>query len=317
MNHGRALTANLRARSYVPGLGLSCRCAGSDVVRLRRQHVRCVSQAGSSTTLNNINFGELQVTTRCEGDFKGVVSLELRNPKVNALGANLVSELEEAVSEVSNDTTVRAVVVSSGVSGVFCAGADLKERAGMSQGEAELCVNRLRMLMNAVAAIPAPTIAAVEGAAYGGGLELMLACDLRVVGEDATMGLTETSLGIIPGAGGTQRLPRLIGTEAAKELIFTARRVSAQQALELGMVGKVVATGRAESEALLLAGRIAERGPVAVRSAKEAIDTGMEMDIGEAMTIERSMYARVLSTRDRSEGLLAFKEKRAPIFTGQ
>eukprot|EP00904_Undaria_pinnatifida_P006740 jgi/Undpi1/3196/HiC_scaffold_15.g06570.m1 len=242
----------------------------------------------------------------------------MTNPKANALGFKLVSELETAVQELSQDESVRAVVVSSGVPGVFCAGADLKERTSMSQTETELFVERLRALMTKIAAVPVPTIAAVEGAAYGGGLELMLACDLRVVGEKATMGLTETSLGIIPGAGGTQRLPRLIGASKAKELIFTARRLDAARALELGMVNVMVGAGQAHDEALSIAGDIAKRGPLAIRAAKLAINQGLlHADSEEGMAIERAMYARVLETQDRNEGLEAFKERRTPVFTGK
>ncbi|CAM9743201.1 unnamed protein product, partial [Ectocarpus fasciculatus] len=215
---------------------------------------------------------------RLDGDLKGVVRLEMKNPKANALGLKLISELEEAVEAVSRDGSVRSVVLTSGVPGVFCAGADLKERAVMTKTEAEVFVVRLRSLMSKVASIPAPTIAVAEaGAAFGGGLELMLACDVRVVGAKATMGLTETSLGIIPGAGGTQRLPRLIGTSKAKELIFTAGRVDAARALELGMVNAVFDAGQAEKGALSMAGDMARRGPLAVRAAKLAIDEGLTM----------------------------------------
>ncbi|CBJ25863.1 enoyl-CoA hydratase [Ectocarpus siliculosus] len=255
---------------------------------------------------------------RLDGDLKGVVRLEMKNPKANALGLKLISELEDAVEAVSRDGSVRSVVLSSGVPGVFCAGADLKERAVMTKPEAELFVVRLRSLMSKVASIPAPTIAVAEGAAFGGGLELMLACDVRVVGAKATMGLTETSLGIIPGAGGTQRLPRLIGASKAKELIFTARRVDAVRALELGMVNAVFDAGQAEKGALAMAGDMARRGPLAVRAAKLAIDEGLAMeDVEQGMAIERRLYARVLGTKDRDEGLAAFQERRPPEFTGE
>ncbi|CAM9091495.1 unnamed protein product [Ectocarpus sp. 6 AP-2014] len=266
---------------------------------------------------------------RLDGDLKaGVVRLEMKNPKANALGLKLISELEDAVEAVSREGSVRSVVLTSGVPGVFCAGADLKERAVMTKAEAELFVVRLRSLMSKVASIPAPTIAVAEaGAAFGGGLELMLACDVRVVGAKATMGLTETSLGIIPGAGGTQRLPRLIGeyfllfvfcASKAKELIFTARRVDAVRALELGMVNAVFDAGEAEKGALAMAGDMASRGPLALRAAKLAIDGGSALgDVEQGMAIERRLYARILGTKDRDEGLAAFQERRPPDFTGE
>eukprot|EP00752_Nemacystus_decipiens_P008643 g7717.t1 len=242
----------------------------------------------------------------------------MESPKANALGFRMVSELEDQLDILRHDESIRAMVLTSALPGVFCAGADLKERATLSKRDAELFVVRLRSLMSKMASIPFPTIAAVEGAAFGGGLELMLACDLRVVGADAVMGLTETSLGIIPGAGGTQRLPRLIGASKAKELIFTARRLGATEAHELGMANKLVAAGGAEMEALSMAGEIASRAPLAVQAAKAAIDQGLSMaDAERGMAIERKMYARVLDTQDRDEGLAAFKERRPPAFTGK
>ncbi|CAN0185749.1 unnamed protein product [Ascophyllum nodosum] len=266
---------------------------------------------------SHVRMRTLQIG-RLEGNFKGVISMAINNPKANALGFNLIKELEDAVKDLADDESVRAVVLTSAVPGVFCAGADLKERATMSSDETEQFVTRLRTLMDKVAGIPVPTIAAVEGAAFGGGLELMLACDLRVAGKKATVGLTETSLGIIPGAGGTQRLPRLIGACKAKELIFTARKLTAEEALELGIVGTVVDAGRAKSEAMSMAEEIARRAPLAIRAAKMAIDEGLRQgDTKQGMAIERSMYARVLKTRDRNEGLQAFKERRAPEFIGK
>ncbi|CAM9799445.1 unnamed protein product [Pylaiella littoralis] len=281
---------------------------------ISRSGLRCLCgiSSGSSAETRVLDI------TRLDGDLNGVVKLEMNSPKANALGFRLLSELEDAVGEISADESIRAVVLSSAVPGVFCAGADLKERATMSHEETELFVSRLRSLMSQVASIPAPTIAAVEGAAFGGGLELILACDLRVVGELAMMALTETSLGIIPGAGGTQRLPRLIGASKAKELIFTARRLGAARALELGMVNTVVGAGQAEKEALSTAGEIATRGPLAVRAAKLAINEGLSLaDAERGMGVERRMYARVLGTQDRDEGLAAFKDRRPPVFTGK
>jgi len=165
--------------------------------------------------------------------------------------------------------------------------------------------------------LPMPTIAAIEGAALGGGLELALCCDLRVAGSGAKLGLPETSLGIIPGAGGTQRLPRLIGLSKAKELMFTAERIQSERALELGLVNHAVDAGRATEKALEIAGRIAVNGPVAVRLAKQAASAGMQADVTTGMDIERGCYAQVITTKDRTEGLVAFREKRKPVYKGE
>jgi methylglutaconyl-CoA hydratase len=161
-----------------------------------------------------------------------------------------------------------------------------------------------------------PVIAAIEGAALGGGLELALACDLRVLGAEAKVGLPEVSLAIIPGAGGTQRLPRIIGRSRAKELIFTARRLAAAEAQAFGIADRVAEAGSALESAKALARQILPHGPVALRAAKEAIDRGLDNDRAEGLRIERECYARVLPTRDRLEGLAAFREKRAPIYRG-
>jgi methylglutaconyl-CoA hydratase len=165
--------------------------------------------------------------------------------------------------------------------------------------------------------LPVPTIAAIEGGAFGGGLELALAADLRVAGSAAKMGLVETGLAIIPGAGGTQRLPRLIGISRAKNLIFTARRIGAEEAGRLGLVDRLAAPGEALSQALMLAREILPNGPVALRLAKQALNRGSELDLAGGLAFEQACYAQVLSTKDRLEGLAAFREKRKPRFRGE
>jgi len=172
--------------------------------------------------------------------------------------------------------------------------------------------------MQRVAALPQPVIAAVEGVAVGGGLELALACDLRVASETAMFGMPETTLAIIPGAGGTQRLSRLIGVSRAKELIWTGRRFSGEEAYHLGVVDKVVKSGHALDAAMSLAWQIAANGPIAIQASKEAIDQGLTVStMEEALEIERQCYGRTLPSKDRLEGLAAFAESRTPIYTGQ
>jgi methylglutaconyl-CoA hydratase len=203
------------------------------------------------------------------------------------------------------------------VAGVFCAGADLRERADMSKAEVAAFVDGLRAAFAGVAALPMPVIAAVDGVALGGGCELALAADLRVAGAAAVLGLPETGLAIIPGAGGTQRLPRLVGVARAKELIFTGRRVAAADAAAMGLVDALAPAGGAQARALELAAAMLDKGPLALRAAKAAIDGGMGVDLATGLRMEEAYYAHVIPTRDRLEGLAAFREKRKPAFTGE
>ncbi|KAM9848789.1 enoyl-CoA hydratase domain-containing protein 2, mitochondrial-like isoform 1-T1 [Aulostomus maculatus] len=235
---------------------------------------------------------------RLEGENHGIVEVLLcRHHRRNALGHVFVSQMRELMSILSRDSSVRVVVFRSLVPKVFCAGADLKERSLMSNAETELFVQDLRSLMTQIASLPMPTIAAMDGVALGGGLELALACDLRTAAYSAQMGLVETKRGLLPGAGGSQRLPRIIGITLAKELIFTGRSVGGQTALEMGLVNRAVEQNQtgdaAYREALSLAREILPQAPIAVRMAKEAMDMGFEVDITSAMAIERMCYARV------------------------
>lgn len=259
---------------------------------------------------------------RLEGEDNGIVEVLMCRHKVrNALGHVFVSQMKELVSTLSSDSAVRVVVFRSLVPGVFCAGADLKERALMNNSESDLFVHGLRSLMTQIASLPTPTIAAMDGVALGGGLELALACDLRTAARSAQMGLIETTRGLLPGAGGSQRLPRMVGITLAKELIFTGRCVGGQTALEMGLVNRAVEQNQsgdaAYREALSLAREILPQAPIAVRLAKEAMNKGVQVDISSAMAIERMCYARVIPTRDRQEGMAAFIEKRAPRYTGE
>ena len=187
----------------------------------------------------------------------------------------------------------------------------------MEPEEVASFVHGLRTAFTGLSTLPMPVIAAIEGAALGGGLELALACDLRIAGAAATLGLPETGLAIIPGAGGTQRLPRLIGPARAKELIFTGRRLSAEDAEAIGLVEYAVPAGEAMDKAIALSREILPNGPVAVRMAKRAVDRGIEVDLTSGMTIEEGSYAQVRGTKDRIEGLNAFREKRKPAYKGE
>ena len=255
---------------------------------------------------------------RLAGDDAGIILLGLDRPAAkNALGRQLLGEFRQILADLRFDPTARVVVVHSLVSGVFCAGADLKERADMSAAETAAFVHGLRSAFTELEDLPMPVIAVLEGAAFGGGLELALAADLRVAGAEAKLGLVETALAIIPGAGGTQRLPRLIGAARAKELIFTARRIGAEEAGRLGIVDRVVAAGGALDAALALAREILPNGPVALRMAKLAVNRGLELDRDSGLAFEQACYAQVIPTRDRLEGLAAFREKRKPQYRGE
>ncbi|HJW08988.1 MAG TPA: enoyl-CoA hydratase-related protein [Holophagaceae bacterium] len=260
---------------------------------------------------------ELRVE-RLQGGDEGIVLLGLDRPAAkNALGRELMAEFRETLSELRFDPAVRVVILHSLVPGVFCAGADLKERATMGQAEVAAFVHSLRAAFTELEDLPMPVLAALEGAALGGGLELALACDLRVAGMEAKLGLPETGLAIIPGAGGTQRLPRLIGKSKAKELIFTGRRIGAEEALRLGLADRAVPAGQALEEAKALAREILPNGPVALRMAKQAVNRGLEVDRESGLALEQACYAQVIPTKDRLEGLAAFKEKRRPIYRGE
>ncbi|CAK9199567.1 unnamed protein product [Sphagnum troendelagicum] len=261
---------------------------------------------------------EEQVSLRhLSGAEEGVAVLTLNRPDArNAIGVELLKQLRDVLEAIQLDTSARALLVCSSVPGVFCAGADLKERRNMGVAEAQRFVNTLRSTFSSLEVLSMPTIAVVEGAALGGGMELALACDIRVCGDKAVFGLPETGLAIIPGAGGTQRLPRLVGRPRAKELIFTGRRIDAEHAEEIGLVNHRVQAGTAYKKALDIGCEIIKQGPLAVKLAKVAIERGSEVDSASGMVIEEACYAQVLQSKDRLEGLDAFAEKRKPTYHG-
>lgn len=238
-------------------------------------------------------------------------------PRRNSLTLALLGALGEEVARARADRALRCVVLTGAGDRAFCAGADLKERARMGAEEVHRFHRELRAALRGIEEAPQVFVAALNGAALGGGLELALACDLRVASDAALLGLPEVALGIIPGGGGTQRLPRLVGVARAKELVLTARRVGAAEALAMGLVTQVAAPPRLIEEALALAGRIARNAPVSLRQAKRAIDGGLHLPLDQALDLEHRLYQDCLGTRDRLEALAAFAEKRPPVFTGE
>lgn len=246
----------------------------------------------------------------------GIRTVTMSRPPVNALGRELVADLTSAFEQLADDRQARCLVLRSSLKH-FCAGADLKERQTMTVEEVRAFVPRLAGACEALARLPFPTVAAVKGAAAGGGCELALACDLRVLAEDATIGLRETALAIIPAAGGTQRLPRLIGPSRAKHWILSAAMHTAEQARVDGVADRVVPAADLDAETDKLARTIAANGPVAVRQAKRAIEKGLEVPLDQALALEWECYQGVLDTQDRVEALRAFAEKREPDYQGR
>ena len=247
-----------------------------------------------------------------------VAWLCLNRPEAaNALSRALVAALRAELAALAGQPDLTAVVIAGAKDKVFSAGADLKERLAMTLDETRAFLDELGALVQAIEDFPRPVIAAISGAALGGGLEIALACDMRLADESASMALSEVRLGIIPGAGGTQRLSRLCGIAVAKELILTGRRIDAIAALKLGLVSQVVAKSELRAAVASLCSELAAAGPLALAAAKRAIDTGFGKSISEALTVERDCYETVLVSQDRNEGLRAFAEKRPPRYQGK
>ncbi|MDW0115392.1 enoyl-CoA hydratase-related protein [Sporosarcina thermotolerans] len=240
-----------------------------------------------------------------------------REDMLNCFDYETLHKLQEVTDSISLDREARVVIFTGAGDKSFSAGADLKERKTLNEMEVKRNVKAIRDAFKAIANLPQPTIAAVNGYALGGGFELMIACDFSIAAEGVKMGLTETSWAIIPGAGGTQRLPRLVGEMKAKELIFTARKFTAEEGLQLGVILKVVKRENLLAACEELAFDMMKNGPVAIQQAKYAITQGMNTDLQTGLAIESKAYELIIPTEDRMEALLAFSEKRSPVFTGK
>jgi enoyl-CoA hydratase len=256
-----------------------------------------------------LNFNHILITVE-----KTIAHIVLNRPKVlNALNRELVSELHDAVRNIRENSAIRVLVIS-GSEKNFAAGADIAPMAELAPLEArEFCFNDA---FNALEDLPIPVIAAISGYALGGGLELALACDFRICSEDAKLGSPEIKLGIFPGAGGTQRLPKLIGISRAKEMIFLGRNIDARTALDYGLCDKVV-QGDPVEEAYALASQLAERPPVALQNAKRVINYGIGRELRTGIEFEEEIWADLFMTEDQKEGMKAFLEKRKPNFKGR
>ena len=244
--------------------------------------------------------------------------ITLNRPEVrNALSRAVNLELQDLAADLVDREDIHAVVIAGAGDKVFCAGADLKERRGVPAAESGSFINAIAGAIGGFGELRKPTICMMNGSAYGGGLELALACDFRICVEGAEMGLTEVKLGIMPGAGGTQRLPRLIGEARAKELILLGRRISAQQALTYGLVQQVVPRDQLRATVDAMLAELAGCAPISVTSAKSAIERGYGRTMADGLTIERECYEITLYSEDRDEGLAAFAEGRAPHYRGR
>lgn len=249
-------------------------------------------------------------------DFVAIVTIN-RAESLNAFNYETLMELQRRVEEIRINQEVRAVLFIGAGEKAFSVGADLKERKNLSDEQVKRNLYKINDVFSAIDQLPQPTIAAINGFAFGGGMELALACDFRIAAVEAQMGLTETSLAIIPGAGGTQRLPRLIGQAKALELILTARRLTAEEAFIIGLLTKVVERNELMKSCLAFAAQMLTNGPIALQQAKFAVKNGMNADLNSGLQIERKAYEVTLPTEDRIEALQAFSEKRKPNFKGK
>ncbi|GBD15169.1 Short-chain-enoyl-CoA hydratase [bacterium HR26] len=254
----------------------------------------------------------IQVT---QENMVAVVTVD-RPERLNALNTQSLQELLESFERLARDSSVRAIIVTGAGDRAFIAGADIAEMKDKGPSEALAFARLGQAVCSAIEAAPQPVIAAINGYALGGGCEIALACDIRLASETAVLGQPEVSLGVPPGWGGTQRLPRVIGPGLARELIYTGRRVGAQEALRIGLVNAVYPPGELLERARALAADIARNAPVAVRLSKEAIRRGLDVDLETGLALEAQAFALAFSTADQREGMSAFLEKRSPEFRG-
>ena len=249
-------------------------------------------------------------------DHIAVVTIN-RPDALNAFNYETLSELQESVEKLRTSPDVRVVIFTGAGAKAFSVGADLKERRTLSDEEVRRNVYKIGEVFSLVDQLPQPTIAAINGFAFGGGMELALSCDFRIAVTGTSMGLTETSLAIIPGAGGTQRLPRLVGQAKALELILTAKRITSEEALAYGILTKVTEKDNLLHDCFEFAEQMLNNGPLALQQAKFAVKHGMGVDLQTGLQIERKAYEVIIPTEDRVEALTAFAEKRKPVFKGK
>lgn len=246
---------------------------------------------------------------------EGIATLTINRPKaLNALNKETLQEMNSCLAEISVDSEIKVVVITGGGDKAFVAGADISFMQSLTASEAKAFGQLGQQVMRAVEELPQPVIGVINGFALGGGCELALACDMRFAGTNAKFGQPEVNLGVIPGFGGTQRLPRLIGKGLANELVFSGKMIDAQEALRIGLVNQVYETEVLMEECLKLAQMISSRGPAAVRLCKEAVNNGIEMDLRRGCSYEADLFALCFASEEQKEGMQAFLEKRKPDF---
>ena len=245
----------------------------------------------------------------------GIVTLN--NPPANALSAEVIAEADAAFSRAIADDEVKYIILTGQGTKVFASGADIKELQGFDEAKAMNVITTVKNFAGHILECPKPTIAAINGIAFGGGLELALCCDFRVSVEKARFGLPEITLAVIPGSGGTQLLPRIVGLSKAKWMLLSGESVKSQEALEIGLIERVATEGNLLEEAMTMGDRLAANGPLAYAAIKQSLRNGMEMPFSEAMLEESKLFAKMAETEDKAEGVLAFLEKRKPEFKGK
>lgn len=257
----------------------------------------------------------MEKITLVKKDNIAVVTID--NPPVNALNAQVIEELEQAFTSLSQEKELLVVVLTGAGEKAFVAGADISQFPSLNREAGIELARKGQKVFQIIADFPCPVICAINGFALGGGLEIALACDIRVVAENAKLGVPEITLGIIPGYGGTQRLPRLLPMGKAKEVVFSGEMVDAATAKSIGIADRLVSSGKALEEATKLAEVIASRGPIALRVAKRVMNKGIEMDLSNALELEAEGFGELCDTEDKNEGAQAFLEKRPPKFKGK
>jgi enoyl-CoA hydratase/carnithine racemase len=248
---------------------------------------------------------------------QNVAIATMNNPPANALSPDLRYEFTSKLDELSENDDVRVLIITGSGEKFFAAGANIPDLLELNREGGLERVTKAREFYNGVAYFKKPVICAINGICMGGGLELALSCDIRIASEHVKLGFPEVNLGLIPGAGGTQRLPRAIGPGWANYLIFTGDAISAQKAFDIGLVQKVVTSEKLVEEALKIAEKIKKKGPLAVQAAKNASSRGLEETLEKGLDIENQAFAQICETRDKNEGITAFLEKRKPQFEGK
>ena len=272
-----------------------------------------LGEQGEACEANEETLESLCVERRDDG----IVIVTINRPeRRNALDRPTLAAGRQLIRDIHYDKSARVLIVTGAGDKAFCAGADLKEREHMTMVEVRQYIRYIRDTFTEVENLPIPVIAAINGVSMGGGTELALACDIRVIDPEAKMALNETSLAIIPGGGGTVRLPRLVGRGRAKDIILTARWVPAEEALNIGLVQRIAPKGKVLEHAIGIAEQIINNGPIAITQAKYVINRGLEVPIEDALQMESDAYEVCIPTQDRVEALNAFKEKRKPEFKG-